>query len=187
MKGTKLLAASYKIEDVRRLATDASVRYNRRARALIKILDYAVEQARQERWRDRFKPVPPPPTPDGLDPDAAAAVRRRYADERFFQDWETFKQRYGITRKSTQDDIRRAFSLWSKGKYIMSQEAKRRWRLPVEICRYNALEIYGDCRTSRAASAGHNGRDWPCSVSSSCWQSKKHQPIWLSAKRLAMN
>jgi hypothetical protein len=109
---------AYGIDALSKLASDPNARNNRRARALVAIIDDALAHGAVR--IDSFAKRQPPPDPAMLDSDTADAVRRRYSDQKLFQDWATFKGRYGITSGSKPDDIRRAFHLWASGYYVSS-------------------------------------------------------------------
>ncbi|MCG3206417.1 MAG: hypothetical protein FOGNACKC_00015 [Anaerolineae bacterium] len=61
------------------------------------------------------------PDPGEIDPDTVSTVRRRHRDNRLFQDWDTFKDNFGITVRSSPDELRRAFRLWADGHYITAK------------------------------------------------------------------
>lgn len=111
---------AYSIEVLRKLAADPQATHTQRARALAEIAQYALERqrVRQDPFAQPRRVAPPDPT--HLDPDTASAVRRRYSDQRFFQDWETFQKQYGITSRSTAAEVQRAFRLWAAGYYVSS-------------------------------------------------------------------
>jgi hypothetical protein len=111
---------AYAIEPIRQLANTEGAAHNRRAKALIMMFDYAHKQYLAKLREDRFRVRPPALPPEVFDPDTAAAVRRQNADERLFQSWKEFKTKFGITIRSDQNEIRRAFRIWASGDYVSS-------------------------------------------------------------------
>jgi hypothetical protein len=61
------------------------------------------------------------PDPADVDPDQASAVRRRFADQRHFQDWPQFRDAYLGKNlhfgPSSAGRLREAYELWAGGKY----------------------------------------------------------------------
>jgi hypothetical protein len=108
---------SYNIAQIRSIAADPNNQHNRRAKALVLVIDKVMSLNINEQLKLKNAPRRSALELAASDPEYAAIVHRRYGDTKLSQDWQTFQQKYLNPKNKTPEAKLQAFGLWASGKY----------------------------------------------------------------------